>query len=471
MMRWKHWRVLSKKFRFRTGVAGNDLNKVIYKDLCMKHTLQFTLAIITVGVMLLFSAAKCKSIGDVDVTDDAQTDQTKDSGYADLSDADFEEAQVLIERAREALAETYDPDNLNSAIKQLELAYSLRETEKKKAKAALEASKDFANKAYYNSYKARSLEKKDAVDALFEQADSLGADKLVVDDYNTARQFYDEAGSAFSKEDYVSSYMKYTDCEDFLSDVIKKARLARKEFEDRIDYVKGLITEADELGAREYASEEFEMANKYLESAIVEYADFKFDDANRSLVDAEKYALLAIDKTRAALKELKRLEALKAIREAGKTIEDASKTDVYDSEGDKVDVGNYEFEFDPDEEGSDMGQAPDTSISSYEELFNKAVEYIDKAKEAYQNEEYELAIKYADLARRIAESYKGSGIKTTYTVRLIPNRRDCLWRISEYDYIYRDPYLWPRIWKANKKQIFNPDLIYPGQKFVIPEVD
>jgi nucleoid-associated protein YgaU len=74
-----------------------------------------------------------------------------------------------------------------------------------------------------------------------------------------------------------------------------------------------------------------------------------------------------------------------------------------------------------------------------------------------------------------------------YTVRLIPERRDCLWRISGYEEIYGDPYQWPSIYSANKSKIDrrfdiyqsviaaeeqkytrSEDLIYPGQVFDIP---
>lgn len=59
----------------------------------------------------------------------------------------------------------------------------------------------------------------------------------------------------------------------------------------------------------------------------------------------------------------------------------------------------------------------------------------------------------------------------TYKVRFIPEKRDCLWRIAEYDYIYKNPWKWPLIWKANKDQIVDPDLIYPGQVFNIPKIE
>ncbi len=45
---------------------------------------------------------------------------------------------------------------------------------------------------------------------------------------------------------------------------------------------------------------------------------------------------------------------------------------------------------------------------------------------------------------------------------------ECLWWIAEYEDVYNDPFMWPLIYDANKKQINNPDLIYPGQTFHIP---
>ena len=40
---------------------------------------------------------------------------------------------------------------------------------------------------------------------------------------------------------------------------------------------------------------------------------------------------------------------------------------------------------------------------------------------------------------------------------------ECLWWIAEYEDIYNDPFMWPLIYNANRDQIKNPDLIYPGQ--------
>ncbi|OGJ93421.1 MAG: hypothetical protein A2487_16905 [Candidatus Raymondbacteria bacterium RifOxyC12_full_50_8] len=73
----------------------------------------------------------------------------------------------------------------------------------------------------------------------------------------------------------------------------------------------------------------------------------------------------------------------------------------------------------------------------------------------------------------------------SYQVRLIPQNRDCLWRIAGYQEIYNDPLQWPRLYEANKDQIDKTyarysrntadakyekaaDLIFPGQVFDIP---
>ena len=51
-----------------------------------------------------------------------------------------------------------------------------------------------------------------------------------------------------------------------------------------------------------------------------------------------------------------------------------------------------------------------------------------------------------------------------YTVE----RGDHLWAISKKETIYADPYMWPRIYRANRDKIADPDLIYPDQVLAIP---
>lgn len=71
------------------------------------------------------------------------------------------------------------------------------------------------------------------------------------------------------------------------------------------------------------------------------------------------------------------------------------------------------------------------------------------------------------LAKEIKGLYREKKT-STYTVGTWAENRECLWNISARNEIYDDAFLWPKIWVANKNIIRNPDIIYPGQEFVIP---
>jgi len=77
-------------------------------------------------------------------------------------------------------------------------------------------------------------------------------------------------------------------------------------------------------------------------------------------------------------------------------------------------------------------------------------------------------VKLATKARRQGEigyaqalaERAGSGTSSSvYTV----DKGDSLWSIAGNSSVYGDPYQWPLIYKANRGQIKDADLIYPGQ--------
>jgi len=63
-----------------------------------------------------------------------------------------------------------------------------------------------------------------------------------------------------------------------------------------------------------------------------------------------------------------------------------------------------------------------------------------------------------------AKKKKTKPMMESYVVK----KGDCLWSIAKLKGIYSDPFLWPVIYEANKDKIKNQNLIYPGQKLVIP---
>jgi nucleoid-associated protein YgaU len=144
----------------------------------------------------------------------------------------------------------------------------------------------------------------------------------------------------------------------------------------------------------------------------------------------------------------------------------------------------------------DMGKAKDkmawadsvNAKSLYPDLYGTAAGQYADAQSAYGSEDYPtaaddaratvatldgIAAAIAKAAADAAAAAKKDAWPAVYVVRLIPARRDCLWRIAEYPFVYNNPLKWTVIYEANKKNFRdpgNPNLIFPGQKLQIPAI-
>lgn len=109
------------------------------------------------------------------------------------------------------------------------------------------------------------------------------------------------------------------------------------------------------------------------------------------------------------------------------------------------------------QEPKETGQQPAQASGGPEQLKSEAVTTPSAgAAEPQPKQEVAPAIK-AEEAAPAAEK------ELLYTIK----RGDTLWDISNT--FFKDPFLWPFIWKANPP-ITNPDLIYAGNKLVIPSL-
>jgi nucleoid-associated protein YgaU len=117
--------------------------------------------------------------------------------------------------------------------------------------------------------------------------------------------------------------------------------------------------------------------------------------------------------------------------------------------------------------------------------YKKSVELANKAQEAMNTADYEAAEKYAIESQRYAvlsqqyiegvlSSMGNLGdLAEEYEVKYNPARRDCLWRIAGFDFVYGNPLEWRRLYDHNRSTFRfpdNPDLIYPGQILKIPSI-
>ena len=97
------------------------------------------------------------------------------------------------------------------------------------------------------------------------------------------------------------------------------------------------------------------------------------------------------------------------------------------------------------------------------ELANQALAQSEAAKAQAAAEQQKFLDRAGDTEMTDMMPVGAAGADDSYTVV----RGDNLWNISGKSSIYGDPYQWPLIYKANRSQIKDPDLIFPGQTFDI----
>jgi len=97
-------------------------------------------------------------------------------------------------------------------------------------------------------------------------------------------------------------------------------------------------------------------------------------------------------------------------------------------------------------------------------LVEATVMTLEKRIETLQTEIFFLLAKVKKLEEQLAAQPVEITLKNLYRVK----KGDTLWDISGYRSIYNDPFQWKKIYETNKDKIKDPDLIYPGQRLFIP---
>jgi len=107
------------------------------------------------------------------------------------------------------------------------------------------------------------------------------------------------------------------------------------------------------------------------------------------------------------------------------------------------------------------------------ETFAQIADLMLQIDEAMKNSQWDQSIELTGNVREwLAKLNVPSLLPAAYTVRFIPRRRDCLWRIAEYAFVYSDGKHWTYIYEANKSMFRDrtADLIFPGEVFKIPSL-
>ena len=210
------------------------------------------------------------------------------------------------------------------------------------------------------------------------------------------------------------------------------------------------------LFAASYDDNSFQQKSREL-SAMAEraYAEGDYDKAIEYAREAEENARLSEEYIR---RMLARAEA--------ETEMNRARTRMTWARGIKADV-NFPDEYNAASDYVDMG-----ANSFDEEDYEGAKRYAQLALEALSGVE-EVAIEEAVAEEVAVEEVKAPIFPARYRVEKWTAAHDCFWTIAANKAVYGNPFLWPKLYEANKNRLprrNNPNLISPGTIIEIPSL-
>lgn len=400
----------------------------------------------------------------------AQALQARDaSNEAALRELD-QAAQDAIAGAEAAEADTYSPALLAEARQAL--AQGRAQKDPQIARRLLTLSAEKAHEAKDSSLVARTKALLAKIDQAVEALKTSGGPQWIPDQTGPALERAAVARAEVER-DYAVGLPLANEAVKSLDEMTKglktriQAVLAVKEAAQQA------LDEAEAVEASIWVPDLLQSANDAFFQGTGAWKKFRIDAAEEAWNMALFEARSATAKASAEL-ERKRTEQL--MLETMKKLEDASGKTVVDPQ-DNI-IGPQAW--DGKSELEKLKKKPvsfliplDGSVVVLGE--KQRITYLDEAKDhwargvqALEAGDLPLANEAFLQSQKLIDTYLSMAIDKVYTVRLVPERRDSLWRISGNDEIYSTPWEWPKIWKRNQKLIQNPDLIYPGWQLIIP---
>lgn len=110
----------------------------------------------------------------------------------------------------------------------------------------------------------------------------------------------------------------------------------------------------------------------------------------------------------------------------------------------------------------------------FPEAVKEASGHIGQAETRFAAEDYPSTEAEAEKAlAALAAVREIIPLPAQYVVKTWDATRDCLWNIAKNPAVYGDPFMWEKLYEANKRTLkrpANPHLILPGMTVVIPSI-
>ncbi len=411
-----------------------------------------------------------------------------------VSEEELALARQALERAEMVDGSRFAPALMREAYAEMRKAESLAESDPEAARELLASVVEKSNAAFEAGRQGLKDEAYASLDKWEANLKSIDADKFSPEAYAEVMEQFAVTRAAIEAEELTkarnelyTSRIKSTNLYNILNENIRWVRILER---DTNNY----LAEAEDQEAYLWADEEFNKASYLLSDGMLKFRQYDLEESEAILKEAKFRAR----NTLYLVRERKKQAATDArLMQVQMELEEASTLTVQEEDGSIVEASPWSgadyLNANPllDAKGEEYVKE-DSELEAYdlttpieEEEEEEEVEgamvigrLLDKAKELWQMAidernagNHERSAELLTQAEAYIRTYKANAVGKTYVVKYRAIDTDCLWRIAEFEEIYADPFLWPKIWQRNQKDIPNPDLIYPGQVLIIPPVE
>ncbi len=440
------------------------------------------------------------------------------------------EAKIGIEEAYKYKADRYSPEELKSAeMKLLQSNEFIKNEKADDAKKAAEESKALSDAALNKALPLYSADMIKAAENSYNEAEKLFAARFSPEKFREAEEKLSLSREAFNEPDYRKSLdlssAAIASAEQAKAESLRNSSALQNEINSlktRLDNIKkspisdaaadqirgadAAVDSAEKhLAENDFretvasiaaAREEIASAERIVEANTIYAQITKLRaEINSALADEKNPAVRAnLDKAALALNRAETLieqpdfpASRAAVAEAEKLLAESkikSKETILLARiaAARAEMKEAEAMDSDSAHEKNLGIAASLLEESSNELknrrFDRSEETVDEAetiiaavKNSIERAAKEIAVESkADEETAVTEEKvfeeKPAEEEKIYVVQWRKKDTDCLWRISLA--VYNDASLWPAIYIANKEQIKDPDLIFPGQKFKIP---
>ncbi len=398
-------------------------------------------------------------------------------------------ARLGIQEAESVKADQYAPEEMKKARDLLiESHAQIEKEELEEAAKKADESKAASDAAYKKALPLYVAEfQKDAKDKL-DQADKLNAGVYASEEFTQAGDEYNAGQKNTEEGKYFPAIENYKKSSEHSSVAISESEKQREVLETSLSESEESLAQVKGLGSGNYPEEEVGQLERDIEQARNYLNEGNFKSAAPLVTSiAEKTQSVKSTSNANYAKSLNE-EAKQKVEEAEKNLNDL-KSSLQEADNAVV-VENSPSVQESLKASEDTIFAAKEALTASENAFadgaydesirqsNEAIRLADLANDQKPEIEYLFDREKQNYAAKVAtanakaEKDKANKDKAGDTTAKSSTHKvkykECLWCISQKKGVYGNARMWKKIYRANKDKIKNPDLIYPGQVFIIP---